>query len=62
MDTPATKLKEKKRLLDQRKKNRSTAGCVASHTSESYMKLEMEIETLEEEIAELEKAAGEQST
>ena len=48
-------LAEKKKLLEDHKKNRSKSDCVSTHTSESYMRSEMEIETLEDEIYDLEK-------
>jgi hypothetical protein len=48
-------LEEKKKRLRELKDTESSSHCVSVHGSSSYMRHEMEIEELEEEIQDLEK-------
>ena len=50
-----TELEKKSKKLEELKNRRSKSFCVDIHTSTSYMKFEMEIEELEDEIADLKK-------
>ncbi len=55
MEDLAKQLEEKEKQLRKMKENKSGSMCVNEHGSTSNMKFEMEIEELEDEVAELKK-------
>lgn len=55
MEDLAKLLEEKEKKLEEMKENKSNAFCVDIHGSSSNLKFEMEIEELEDEVADLRK-------
>ena len=55
MENLAKQLEEKEKRLSEMKRNKSQAFCVDDHGSSSNIKFEMELEELEDEIADLKK-------
>ncbi len=61
MEQLLAELAEKEQKLDEMKQKCSKSFCVDVHTSESYMKFQMEMEELEDDIAGLKKRLKQKS-